>query len=375
MLIVLALACGEPSDVRVPGPATGTPENTESPVPPSETEPGSSLPTALEGFIGSPCAVDDDCHPGGVCFRDDEGFPLGMCSEPCSESCPDAPEFPTTFCATVDRMPAAAASLGDGACTSRCDFTAYPERGCREDYGCAVADRAGEEGVSGYVCLPGLDSELTTCLADLVARGIGFETGVVPDAAPADDPELTCHVEAPVKVHSPLFGVEIRYEGAVEAVPVTMSCDGAHALADTVEDLLPEDATILWHYGTYVCRTIAGTDTLSRHAYGDAIDFAAFSFADGTRYSVYDHWEDGDDTPETPEGAWLYETVHRWDKDDVWNILLTPEFNAAHDNHFHVDLTPDSDFLGARGAFVPPGPPGPPGPPVERVEPQASQAY
>ncbi len=90
---------------------------------------------------------------------------------------------------------------------------------------------------------------------------------------------------------------------------------------------------------------------------------------------MYDHWEDGDDTPETPEGAWLYETVHRWDKDDVWNILLTPEFNAAHDNHFHVDLTPDSDFLGARGAFVPPGPPGPPGPPVERVEPQASQAY
>jgi len=370
MLLALALACGQPSDIRVPGPATGTPENTEEPVPPSDSEPGSSLPTAsLDGFIGSPCESDGDCHPGGVCFRDDEGFPLGMCSEPCDEFCPDAPGYPTTFCAGVARLPAAAADLGDGACTSRCDFSTYPDGGCREGYGCAIADRAGGADVSGYTCLPGVESELTTCLEDLVARGIGFETGVVADASPADHPELTCHVEAPVKVHSPLLGVEIRYEGAAEGVGVTMSCDGAHALADTVEDVLLEDATILWHYGTYVCRTISGTDSLSRHSFGDAIDIAAFTFADGARYSVYDHWEDGDDSPETPEGTWLYDAVHRWDDDDLWNILLTPEFNAAHDNHFHVDLTPDSDFLGVRGAVEPPGLP------IERFERQNAPAY
>ena len=29
----------------------------------------------------------------------------------------------------------------------------------------------------------------------------------------------------------------------------------------------------------------------------------------------------------------------------VWTIVLTPNYNAAHRNHFHVDLTPGSDYL------------------------------
>ena len=29
----------------------------------------------------------------------------------------------------------------------------------------------------------------------------------------------------------------------------------------------------------------------------------------------------------------------------VWNIVLTPNYNDAHRNHFHVDLTTDSDFI------------------------------
>ena len=33
----------------------------------------------------------------------------------------------------------------------------------------------------------------------------------------------------------------------------------------------------------------------------------------------------------------------------VWNIILTPNYNSAHDNHFHVDMTPLSHF---RGAFA-----------------------
>jgi hypothetical protein len=32
----------------------------------------------------------------------------------------------------------------------------------------------------------------------------------------------------------------------------------------------------------------------------------------------------------------------------VWNIVLTPNYNADHRNHFHVDLTPGSDFIERR---------------------------
>jgi hypothetical protein len=28
----------------------------------------------------------------------------------------------------------------------------------------------------------------------------------------------------------------------------------------------------------------------------------------------------------------------------TWNIILTPEYNADHDDHFHVDLTPGGMF-------------------------------
>jgi hypothetical protein len=31
--------------------------------------------------------------------------------------------------------------------------------------------------------------------------------------------------------------------------------------------------------------------------------------------------------------------------DQVWNIALTPNYNAAHRDHFHVDLTAGSDFI------------------------------
>ena len=357
MLFILVLACRqEMADVRVPGPATGTPENTEEPVPPTDSDPGYTLTTTpLFGFIGSPCASDADCHATGICLLDVEGFPQGMCSEPCDEFCPDAAGFPTTYCATVDRMPVAAESLGEAACTSRCDFSLYPGTGCRENYGCAYAERAGEPGVEGLVCLPGLESELSSCLEDLALRGVGFTTHVIADSSPADHPELICHVEDPVKVHTPLLGVEIRYIDSAESAAVAMACEGAHALADTAEDVGAENVAIFHHYGTYVCRIIAGTESLSRHAYGDAIDVAAFTFEDGTMWSVLDDWEDGDTSPDTDGGTWLYDTIHRWDDEDLWNILLTPEFNAAHDNHFHVDLTPGSDFLGVRGAVPPVG--------------------
>ena len=35
-----------------------------------------------------------------------------------------------------------------------------------------------------------------------------------------------------------------------------------------------------------------------------------------------------------------------WHDLQTWNVVLTPDYNSAHDNHFHLDLTPGSHFLG-----------------------------
>jgi hypothetical protein len=59
---------------------------------------------------------------------------------------------------------------------------------------------------------------------------------------------------------------------------------------------------------------------------------------------VFDDWEDGVDMPVTFEGQWLKDLTDQRHEQGIFNIILTPEYNAAHDDHFHVDLTPGSDF-------------------------------
>jgi len=100
------------------------------------------------------------------------------------------------------------------------------------------------------------------------------------------------------------------------------------------------------HLGTYNCRVISGTDTLSQHGMGDAIDLWGFDFEDSSLITLEDHWEHDTETPGTEEATWLYDTSYGWYDAKTWNVILTPNYNLAHDNHFHVDLKPGSDFIG-----------------------------
>jgi len=307
---------------------------------PQDTDP-------LLGWIGSPCETVADCpYEDAVCLLDSEGFPAGTCSLACDQYCPDADGYPMTFCADIAELPPAVSDLGDGGCLSRCDFSAYPATGCRADYGCAAVTRANEPETQQFTCMPGATTDLSSCQLDLAARGVVFSPTIIADRSPEDYPELTCHVEDPVVIHTPLFGVDLIYSDGDNPTDVKGSCEMAHALADTILDVEPEGVETLRHYGTYNCRVIAGTNTLSRHSMGDAIDIMGFDFADGRSYTLYDDWEHDRDNPVGDGGAFLYDAANRWHDDYVWNIILTPNYNLAHDNHFHVDLTPGSDFMG-----------------------------
>ncbi|WP_375140363.1 extensin-like domain-containing protein [Parasphingorhabdus cellanae] len=84
------------------------------------------------------------------------------------------------------------------------------------------------------------------------------------------------------------------------------------------------------HLGSYSCRTIAGGDAWSEHATGNAIDIAAFTLADGTVISLSGHWdEDG------PKGRFL--RIIRDGSCDLFSSVLSPDYNAAHADHFHFD--------------------------------------
>jgi hypothetical protein len=143
-----------------------------------------------------------------------------------------------------------------------------------------------------------------------------------------------------------VHGVDVKYYDGTATPNIRAACSMALALTKSIDDVAARGVTAVRHIGTYNCRVIAGTDRLSRHGYGDAIDIYGFEFADGSLYTLVDHWEHETTMPMSTEAIFLYETAYRWHDMQFWTIILTPNYNAAHDNHFHVDLTPGSDFVG-----------------------------
>jgi hypothetical protein len=87
------------------------------------------------------------------------------------------------------------------------------------------------------------------------------------------------------------------------------------------------------HYGTYACRNIYNRTESRRsaHATAKAIDISGFRLDDGSSVSVLRDW--GKDTP---RGRFLTEA--RDEACRFFGIVLSPAYNAAHANHFHLEL-------------------------------------
>jgi hypothetical protein len=68
----------------------------------------------------------------------------------------------------------------------------------------------------------------------------------------------------------------------------------------------------------------------SEHSTGNAIDVSAFILADGRRISVVRDWSRDD-----PRGRFLHAVRDGgcW----VFATVLSPDYNAAHRDHFHLD--------------------------------------
>ena len=90
--------------------------------------------------------------------------------------------------------------------------------------------------------------------------------------------------------------------------------------------------TSIDHFGSYSCRRIYGRDagTWSEHSTADAVDVAGFRLGNGTRITVARDWQ-GD----TAKAAFLREV--RDGACQLFATTLSPDYNAAHADHFHLD--------------------------------------
>ena len=85
-------------------------------------------------------------------------------------------------------------------------------------------------------------------------------------------------------------------------------------------------------YGSFACRNVGGEggQRRSEHATANALDVAAFTLADGRSVRVARDWHGQD------ERARFLRDVHA-QACRFFGVVLGPEYNAAHADHFHLD--------------------------------------
>jgi len=98
------------------------------------------------------------------------------------------------------------------------------------------------------------------------------------------------------------------------------------------ETMLGSRIARIEHFGTYSCRRVYGRSTgdWSEHSTGNAIDVAGFVLADGRRIAVAADWKG-----EGRDAAFLHRA--RDEACGIFGTVLSPDYNAAHADHLHLD--------------------------------------
>jgi hypothetical protein len=106
-----------------------------------------------------------------------------------------------------------------------------------------------------------------------------------------------------------------------------------HTLQPAAQAVFGQPVTRIDHLGSFACRNVYGRSSgrLSQHASANALDIAGFRLADGRRISLLGDWKDSGD-----KGRFLRQV--RDGACGHFNTVLGPDYNAAHQNHFHLDM-------------------------------------
>lgn len=169
------------------------------------------------------------------------------------------------------------------------------------------------------------------CLADLGASGARFQP--LPDsyAAPGCNRLGTVQLTALAGDRAPL---SIANLGPVQCSVAKAFGDWARfGVERAARQILGSPVARIETMGSYACRNIAGSDRRSAHSRAEAIDVSAFVLADGRRIVLKRDWNGGDAA--TRE---FLRVVHQ-SACKRFGTVLGPDYNAAHEDHFHLEGT------------------------------------
>jgi hypothetical protein len=166
------------------------------------------------------------------------------------------------------------------------------------------------------------------CLARLSAQEVSYRP-----LDSVDAPSSSCRVDTAVRVTRVAVGLNH---------PAVMSCALASRLDDFEREVVQPAAKAelgrrvvrINQMGSFSCRRINGRSRLSQHALGQAIDIGGFRLSDGTTVSVEHDWNEPG-----PKRLFLRHLARR--ACGYFSVVLTPDSNADHYNHIHLDIGPD----------------------------------
>jgi len=155
-------------------------------------------------------------------------------------------------------------------------------------------------------------------------------------------------IEIGVEVRGLLGGVEYR---SYTRDPLVLDCSLVFSLARAGELLRAHGVERVHYSSAYQRRNIRGTSRPSRHSFGLAIDVHTLVLAGGEHLAAVKHdYEQGlgDDwdcvgEPLTELGALLRTIDCQLTHSGLFRIILSPDYDADHYNHFHIEALPWSE--------------------------------
>jgi hypothetical protein len=169
-------------------------------------------------------------------------------------------------------------------------------------------------------------AETRACEADLSRIGVAYTP--LPDR----NRGRSCSTIGTVRLDD--IGVPVTNLGAMRCgLARTFTEWVRNAVVPAAYQMLGSQLVKVETYGTYACRDTVGTATahLSGHAIANAVDVAAFDLADGRRISVLGDYHSSD-----PQVRAFMAMIHS-SACKRFGTVLSPDYNAAHRNHFHLE--------------------------------------
>ena len=193
-----------------------------------------------------------------------------------------------------------------------------------------VIDRPIDGGTRSAVVWAGAD--LGQCLAQLNAARVTFSP--VPNRVNGP----TCGLS-----DGGVLGPDLGTVARMAPGDVEMTCQTALALSiwrrqslePAAREILGSDVVQIDHMGAYACRNVnngVGSSRISAQSQAAALDFAGVRLRDGRRIMVSRDWNG-----EGAEARFL--RLIRDDACRIFGTTLSPDYNAVHHDHLHLEAT------------------------------------